>query len=68
MANAAIKVRKNEDVNRAIRRFRRKVEASGVMKEIKKKRYYLKPSESKKLKRKLAAKRRRKAQKRKSSR
>lgn len=64
MANASVKVRKNEDANRAIRRFKKKVEASGVMRDIKKRRYYMKPSEAKKLKRKLAQKRRRKAQKR----
>ena len=65
MANAQVKVRKNEDPSRAIKRFKRKVEAEGVMKDIKRKRYYMKPSESKKLNRKLAAKRRRKLEKRK---
>ena len=65
MANAQVKVRKNEDPSRAIKRFKRKVEAEGVMKDIKRKRYYMKPSEAKKLKRKLAAKRRRKLEKRK---
>ncbi len=62
--NAKVIVRKNEDANRAIRRFKKKVEAAGVMRDIKKRRYYMKPSEAKKLKRKLAQKRRRKAQKR----
>ena len=38
----------------------RKVEAAGIMKEIKKKRYFMKPSDAKKYKRKLAAKRRKK--------
>ena len=66
MSNATVKVRKNEDVNKAIRRFKRKVEASGIMKEIKKKRYYMKPSDAKKYKRKLAAKRRKKTQHRKN--
>ena len=65
MANAQVKVRKNEDANRAIKRFKRKVEASGIMRDIKRKRYYLKPSEAKKLKRKMAAKRRRKQDRRK---
>ena len=66
MANAAVKVRKNEDVNRAIKRFKRKVEASGIMKEIKRKRYYMKPSEKRKLKRIEAEKRRRKRKNRSS--
>ena len=60
---AKIVVRKGEDVNRAIRRFKKKVESEGIMRDIKKKRYYLKPSEAKKVKRKLAEKRRRKSQK-----
>ena len=60
MANASVKVRKNEDIGRAIKRFKRKVEASGIMKTIKKKRYYRKPSEAKRIKRAEAAKRRRK--------
>jgi len=53
-------VRKGEDINKAIRRFKRKVESEGIMRDLKKKRYYLKPSERKKVKRELAAKRRRK--------
>jgi len=64
MANASVKVRKNEDVSRAIKRFKRSVEQSGIMREIKKRRYYRKPSEAKKLKRSEAAKRKRKNKKR----
>ena len=59
-----VKVRKGEDVSKAIRRFKRKVEAEGIMREVKKRRYYLKPSVRKKAKRELAAKRRRKIQSR----
>ena len=66
MANAQVKVRKNEDVARAIKRFKRKVEASGVMRDLKKRRCYRKPSEAKKIKRAEAAKRRRKSQRRRS--
>ena len=55
-----VKVRKGEDINRAIRRFKRKVENEGIMRELKRRRYYLKPSEAKKEKQKAAAKRRRK--------
>lgn len=68
MANASVKIRKNEDIYRAIKRFKRQIEASGVMKELKRRRYYHKPSEAKKLKRANAAKKRRKTEKRKSSR
>jgi len=62
-----VTVRKGEDVNRAIRRFKRKVEREGIMRDIKKKRYYSKPSVRKKEKRIAAAKRRRKAMSRKGS-
>ncbi len=65
MANAQVKVRKNEDPTRAIKRFKRKVEASGVMRDLKKRRHFIKPSAAKKLKRKMAQKRRRKTAKRK---
>lgn len=55
-----VRVRKGEDINKAIRRFKRKVESEGIMRELKRRRTYLKPSEAKKEKRKAAAKRRRK--------
>lgn len=63
---AQVTVRKGEDINRAIRRFKRKVEREGIMSDIKKKRYYSKPSVRKKEKRIAAAKRRRKAANRKN--
>ena len=65
VANVHVKVRKNEDVNRAIKRFKRAVEASGIMRDIKRKRHYRKPSEAKKIKRAEALKRKRKLEKRK---
>tara|TARA_R100000008_G_scaffold83632_1_gene69334 strand:- start:215 stop:433 length:219 start_codon:yes stop_codon:yes gene_type:complete len=61
---AYVKVRSNEDVNRAIKRFKRKVESEGIMRELKRRRYYSKPSEAKRDKRKAAQKRRRKAESR----
>ena len=57
---AHVRVRKNEDIMKAVRRFKRKVENEGIMREVKKRRYYLKPSDAKKMKRAAAAKRRRK--------
>ncbi len=63
-----VRVRKGEDIHKAIRRFKRKVEAEGIMRELKRRRYYLKPSEAKKEKRKAAAKKRRKNENRKVSR
>ncbi len=59
-----INLRDKEHIEKAIRRFKRKVEKEGIMRDIKKKRHYSKPSVAKKEKRKLAAKRRRKLQRR----
>jgi len=61
---AKVTLRRGEDINRALRRLKRKIEQEGIMQEIKKRRYYSKPSVSKKEKRARAAKRRRKAQSR----
>ena len=55
-----IKAKNNEDFNKLFRRFKRAVEREGIMKELKKRKHYLKPSVRKKEKRKQAAKRRRK--------
>tara|TARA_Y100001937_G_C6845010_1_gene209526 strand:- start:146 stop:337 length:192 start_codon:yes stop_codon:yes gene_type:complete len=57
---ARVKLRKNERPESLIRRFQRAVEQAGIMKEIKRRRYYLSPSERRKEKRKIAEKRRRK--------
>jgi len=54
--NVKIKVRKDEDINSAIRRFKKKYELSGVPKDIKRKRYYMKPSKAKKHKSVMASK------------
>jgi len=61
---ARVKVRKNENTEKAIRRFKRKVEREGILRDVKNKRYYQKPSVRKKMKKKLAEKRRRKIAKR----
>ena len=63
---ARVRVRKNENTEKAIRRFKRKVEREGILRDVKNKRYYQKPSVRKKTKRKLAEKRRRKIAKRRS--
>ena len=59
---AKVIVRKGEDINKAIKRFKRKVDREGIMKEVKKRKYYMKPSVKKKEKRIAAAKRRRKTE------
>ena len=59
-----VKVRNGEPFEKAMRRFKRKVENEGIMKDIKKRQFYLTKSEKRKAKRKLAAKRRKRANKR----
>ena len=49
----------NDRVEWAIKDFRRKVQRSGVLKELRKKRFYVKPSAAKRKKAEAAARRRR---------
>ena len=56
-----VTVRENEPFEKALRRFRRKVEREGIRKDIKKNNFYLKPGEKRRLKQRLAEKRRRKS-------
>ena len=56
-----VNIRENEPFEKALRRFRRKVEREGIRKDIKKNSFYLKPGERRRLKQRLAEKRRRKA-------
>tara|TARA_B100000424_G_scaffold242179_1_gene210835 strand:- start:297 stop:497 length:201 start_codon:yes stop_codon:yes gene_type:complete len=65
---ARVIVRRNDNPEKALRKFKRKVEREGIMRDIKKKRYYRKPSVRKKEKSKAAAKRRRKLEKRRRAR
>jgi small subunit ribosomal protein S21 len=44
------KVRKNESLDAALRRFKRDCASSGVFKEVRKRKAYQKPSEKRKLK------------------
>jgi len=59
-----VNVRENEPFEKAMRRFRRKVEREGIRKDIKKNSFYLKPGEKRRLKQRLAEKRRRKSMRR----
>ena len=56
-----IRLKNGEHFEKAMRKFKRKVENEGIMKDLKKKRYHMTKSEKRREKRKLAAKRRRKA-------
>jgi small subunit ribosomal protein S21 len=45
-----VEVRKDESFESALRRFKRKIEQEGILKEIKKRKHYEKPSERKRRK------------------
>ena len=59
---AEVTVQDGETVESALRRFKRKVQAEDIIKEIKRHSYYLKPGEKKRVKQALARKRNRKKQ------
>ncbi len=44
-------IQENENIDRAIRRFKKKYERSGILKEVKKRAYFTKPSVKKRMKR-----------------
>ncbi len=44
-------IQENENIDRAIRRFKKKYERSGILKEVKKRAYFSKPSVKKRMKR-----------------
>jgi small subunit ribosomal protein S21 len=50
-----IKIRKNEPVDRAIRRMKKKLERENIIKDVRAKRYYEKPCEKRRRKAKVAA-------------
>ncbi len=43
-------IQENENLDRAIRRFKKKYERSGILKEVKKRAYFTKPSVKKRMK------------------
>ena len=52
-----INVQENENIDRALKRFKKKYERSGVLKEYKKRTYFVKPSMEKRME-KIKARRR----------
>ncbi len=56
-----LKIKQGEPFEKAMRKFKRKVETEGIMRDLKNKRYHMTRSQKKRAKRKLAEKRRRKA-------
>ena len=53
----SIKVKDGEPAERALRRFKKKWEKAGILREYKARAYYLKPSEKKKIERQKRGKR-----------
>lgn len=53
-------VRKDEPLEKALRRFKKKYEKAGILKDVKKNSYYVKPSQQKRMKKAKAEKRARK--------
>ena len=49
-----MKLRENESIEEALRRFKRECERNGILKEIKRRAYYLTPSVKRKLRQKEA--------------
>ena len=61
---AEIQVFQGESIESAMRRFKRRVQQEGILKEVRKHSFFLKPGEKKRLKSKLAQKFKRKKQRR----
>ncbi len=59
-----VKVRNNEDIDRALKRFRRQVNRSRVLQEYRQNMTYMKPSEEKRLEEKRSRRRRHREEKR----
>lgn len=58
---AKVVVKEGEHFEKALKRFKKKVEAAGILKEVRRREHYLKPSVRKKEKMRAAEKRRRRS-------
>ena len=52
-----VTIREGEPLERALRRFKKKWERAGILREVRQKSFYIKPSERKRAERKKAARR-----------
>ena len=57
---AEVRIHDGENIENALRRFKRKVQQDDIIKEVKKHSFYLKPGEKRRIKQSLARKRSRK--------
>jgi small subunit ribosomal protein S21 len=60
MSVAEVRLQEGESVENALRRFKRKVQAEDIIKEMKRHSFYLKPGDKRRVKQALARKRARK--------
>jgi small subunit ribosomal protein S21 len=60
MGMAEVRLQEGESVENALRRFKRKVQAEDIIKEMKRHSFYLKPGDKRRVKQALARKRARK--------
>jgi small subunit ribosomal protein S21 len=60
MSLAEVRLQEGESLENALRRFKRKVQAEDIIKEVRRHSFYLKPGEKKRVKQALARKRARK--------
>ena len=56
-----VRVDEGESVDRALKLFKRKIQKAGLLRELRERRHYVKPSEARQLKAAAAARRKRKA-------
>jgi len=61
MKMIVITLRDGESIDRALRRFKQRCQRAGIHRDVKRKSFYLKPSEKRKIAKNLAKKRHRKA-------
>ena len=64
MSLAEVRLQNGESLENALRRFKRKVQAEDIIKEVRRHSYYLKPGEKRRLQEALARKRARKKSRR----
>ena len=57
-----VTIQRNESIDRALRRFKKKYERSGVLREFKKRAFFVKPSVERRMARLKAARRQHRAQ------
>ena len=62
-----VKIREGENIEEALRRFKRECERNGILKEIKRREYHLSPSMRRKLKMQEARRKMRRSRKRRTT-